>query len=626
GLQATELYNAACELALCIPLVGKGKELNAEQLAERRRYADQAMDMLRHALSAGADDLAHMNKDTDLDPLRGREDFKQLLREIEKAAKFPAPGEIASLTGHTTGLIESVAFAPDSRRVLSSGYDNTVRLWDAETRKEIRQFTGHKGLVHGLAFSADGRHIVTSGSDGTFRLWDAESGKEIRTFKGHKGPVRGVAIFPDGKQRPSCGQDGTRRLCKVDADKESGQLKGHKGPIAAVAAPRAGRRALSGGADGIVRFWDVPAGKAIHRLTTSPDQIQSVALSANGRWAAAGTRGGFAYVWDLETGRQLHRLEGHWVPVRAVGFTPDSRRLVAANTGGGLVVYDVETGRELCALAPALGFGGLAIAPDGQRVVTANNDGKVHVWTLSEESLRAADLARLGRRWEQAAAAFDQAVQKQPGDVSLRLNRGRFHARSQHWEKAIADYTAMLQTRADDADLWVERGRCYAEAGQPDKAAADFVKALEILPESPAPWTADRGGIDDELVLRPDLFDRVAKLRPKDKQLRIAKVRRHAERGQWREAAAAMAKVIELDPADHWSWYCQAPLLLEIGDMDGYRRVCQELLTRFGKTNEAYIAERAAKTCLLVPNAVPNLSPVLQLAERAVTGTEKQAI
>src|SRR5262249_33048188 len=77
---------------------------------------------------------------------------------------------------------------------------------------------------------------------------------------------------------------------------------------------------------------------------------------------------------------------------------------------------------------------------------------------------------------------------------------------------------------------------------------------------------------------------------------------------------------------DHWSWYCQAPLLLEIGDMDGYRRVCQELLTRFGKTNEAYIAERAAKTCLLVPNAVPNLSPVLQLAERAVTGTEKQAI
>src|SRR5262249_50106459 len=295
-------------------------------------------------------------------------------------------------------------------------------------------------------------------------------------------------------------------------------------------------------------------------------------------------------------------------------------------TGGGLVVYDVETGRELCALAPALGFGGLAIAPDGQRVVTANNDGKVHVWTLSEESLRAADLARLGRRWEQAAAAFDQAVQKQPGDVSLRLNRGRFHARSQHWEKAIADYTAMLQTRADDADLWVERGRCYAEAGQPDKAAADFVKAVEILPESPAPWTADRGGIDDELVLRPDLFDRVAKLRPKDKQLRIAKVRRHAERGQWREAAAAMAKVIELDPADHWSWYCQAPLLLEIGDMDGYRRVCQELLTRFGKTNEAYIAERAAKTCLLVPNAVPNLSPVLQLAERAVTGTEKQAI
>src|SRR5207245_7742667 len=151
---------------------------------------------------------AHMTKEPDLEPLRGRDDFKQLLREIEQAAKFPAPGETASLQGHTNAVIESVAFAPDSRRVLSSGYDNTVRLWDAETRKEIRQFTSHNGLVHGLAFSADGRYVVTSGSDGTIRLWDAETGKEIRSFEGHKGPVRGVVIFPDGKQLLACGPAG----------------------------------------------------------------------------------------------------------------------------------------------------------------------------------------------------------------------------------------------------------------------------------------------------------------------------------------------------------------------------------------------------------------------------------
>ena len=34
-------------------------------------------------------DTAHMKKDTDLDPLRGRADFQKLLAELE--AKFPPP-------------------------------------------------------------------------------------------------------------------------------------------------------------------------------------------------------------------------------------------------------------------------------------------------------------------------------------------------------------------------------------------------------------------------------------------------------------------------------------------------------------------------------------------------------
>jgi tetratricopeptide (TPR) repeat protein len=43
------------------------------------------------------------------------------------------------------------------------------------------------------------------------------------------------------------------------------------------------------------------------------------------------------------------------------------------------------------------------------------------------------------------------------------------------------------------------------------------------------------------------------------------------------------------------------------------------MLTRFGHTDNPNIAERTAKTCLLVPNAVDNLEPVVQLAKRALT-------
>jgi hypothetical protein len=37
-------------------------------------------------VQAGYKDAVHMKKDTDLDPLRGREDFQKLLQQLEKQA------------------------------------------------------------------------------------------------------------------------------------------------------------------------------------------------------------------------------------------------------------------------------------------------------------------------------------------------------------------------------------------------------------------------------------------------------------------------------------------------------------------------------------------------------------
>jgi eukaryotic-like serine/threonine-protein kinase len=85
-------------------------------------------------------------------------------------------------------------------------------------------------------------------------------------------------------------------------------------------------------------------------------------------------------------------------------------------------------------------------------------------------------------------------------------------------------------------------------------------------------------------------------------------------------------EAIQRDPSDHWNWYIEAPLRLRRGDLEGYRRVCREMLARFSHTDDPMIAERTAKTCLLVPDAVGDLGPVLQLADRAVTGTEQNPV
>ena len=97
----------------------------------------------------------------------------------------------------------------------------------------------------------------------------------------------------------------------------------------------------------------------------------------------------------------------------------------------------------------------------------------------------------------------------------------------------------------------------------------------------------------------------------------------YARGGQWQKAAADYTAAIKAHPEDHALWYEAAAICLEAGDPDAYRRLCQEMLRRFGETNDPVIAERTAKICLLIPVASADLPPRVRLAERAVTGTEK---
>ena len=92
---------------------------------------------------------------------------------------------------------------PPSARTASASspppHDNTARLWDAETGREIATLKGHEGSVLSAAFSPDGKRVVTASYDNTARVWDAETGREIATLKGHEGSVR-VGRLQPGRQ------------------------------------------------------------------------------------------------------------------------------------------------------------------------------------------------------------------------------------------------------------------------------------------------------------------------------------------------------------------------------------------------------------------------------------------
>src|SRR5262249_8322902 len=71
---------------------------------------------------------------------------------------------------------------------------------------------GHEGPVRFAAFSSDGKRIVTAALDQTARIWDAVSGKEIAVLRGHESPVTSAAFSPDGSRLVTASRDQTARI------------------------------------------------------------------------------------------------------------------------------------------------------------------------------------------------------------------------------------------------------------------------------------------------------------------------------------------------------------------------------------------------------------------------------
>ena len=108
---------------------------------------------------------------------------------------------------------------------------NTVRLWDVNSGRAVRDLRGSSREFMYAAFSPNGRWLATGGDARTIEVWDLVTGKVSRTLKGHKQDVCAVAFSPDGRWLASASKDRTVKLWELSTGREVHTLAGHQDSV-----------------------------------------------------------------------------------------------------------------------------------------------------------------------------------------------------------------------------------------------------------------------------------------------------------------------------------------------------------------------------------------------------------
>lgn len=321
----------------------------------------------------------------------------------------------------------SLDFSPDSRRLISAGFNGDLKLWDVVKRTLIASTVAHKATTLGVArFSPEGRRIATAGGDHALNLWNGETLVHEQTLRGPADQVWALAWHPDGRHLLSTTRDHGVRIWPLDEERrERGNRKFRDGTLVftpdgkrLLAEDKEGRgvvlidpetfRETARNADAQRMLGILPGQNAVLAVDGSGFRIRRfslpgleevagsvVDLDTNSAPAGVASRfrfeaqagvvsarfsAGAIHLWDSKTGRSLPSPDS----VRRCDcdyWMIPGGRLVSADNGFELVVAEALTGKTVARLAGHRAPpGAVEMSADGSILATGDNAGEIILW------------------------------------------------------------------------------------------------------------------------------------------------------------------------------------------------------------------------------------------------------
>ena len=273
-------------------------------------------------------------------------------------------GIVARLVG-LSDRIQSLEFSSDGKLLVAAGGTparfGEVQIWDVGSRKLKHSVMLTSETVFGASLSPDASKIAVGCADNTVRVVESASGKELLKMTSHENWVLGTIFGMDGKRIVSVGRDQAAKLSDAASGAFIENVNLLRGELAAVARHPSRDQILIGGAERVPYLYTMDRGASmriaddttlIRKFEMQNGAIFALGFSPDGRNIAVAGAADEVPIYQTETGERVATCKGHKAGIYAVAFSADSRQVAAGGFDGKVRVYEATSGKLVREFVP----------------------------------------------------------------------------------------------------------------------------------------------------------------------------------------------------------------------------------------------------------------------------------